>query len=128
MTETKYPHVPQFAINGIVKADVAKSENRVLAAFSYTADHPAMALWVNAQTGALDRIASALRDSGSHAARTVVVLPYAQLLPLVSRLWAQRFPDGFVPRFETTMNWSAALQARSVQSTDISFEIGRAHV
>ena len=82
-----------------------------------------MALWVNAQTGVLNRIASAMRNAGAHAARTVVVLPYAQLLPLVSRLWAQLFSDGFVPRFETTMNWSAALQARSVQSTDISFDI-----
>lgn len=82
-----------------------------------------MALWAEHQTGVLDRIAAAMRGAGAHAARTVVVLPYAQLLPLVRRLWAQRFPDGFVPRFETTMNWSAALQTRSVQSTDISFDM-----
>ena len=94
-----------------------------MAAFSYADDHPAMALWVQAQSGALDRIAADMRHASAHAARTVVVLPYAQLRPLVSRLWAQRFPDGFVPRFETTMNWSAALQARSVQSTDISFDM-----
>lgn len=81
-----------------------------------------MALWVHPQTGVLDRIDAAMRHVGAHAARTVVVLPYAQLLPLVSRAWAQRFPDGFVPRFETSMNWSTALQARSPQSTDISFD------
>lgn len=123
MTETKYPHAPQYAISGIAKTDAVSSETGGLAAFSYAADHPAMALWMNAQTGALDRIAAALSEAGAHAARTVVVLPYAQLLPLVRRLWAQRFPDGFVPRFETTMNWSAALQARNVQSTDICFDI-----
>lgn len=82
-----------------------------------------MVLWVQAQSGALDRIASAMRDAGAHPARTVVVLPYAQLLNLVTRLWAQRYPNGFVPRFETTMNWSTALQARQIQSTDISFDM-----
>ncbi len=122
MTETKYPHPSPEAINGIVRSDAASTGNRRLAAFSYAVDHPAMGLWVNAQTGALDSIASIIRNAYAHAARTVVVLPYAQLLPLVSRLWAQRFPDGFVPRFETTMNWSAALQVRSVQNTDISFD------
>ena len=84
-----------------------------------------MALWANSQTGALDRIVAAVQGAGAHAARTVVVLPYAQLLPLVSRLWGQRFPDGFVPRFETTMNWIAALQVRSVQSTDICFDMAQ---
>ncbi len=123
MTETKYPHPSPEAISGIVKSDATRPVNRALAAFSYGANHPAMALWVEAERGVLDRIAAAARDAGAHAARTVVVLPYAQLLNLVTRLWAQRFPDGFVPRFETTMNWSASLQARSVQSTDISFDM-----
>jgi ATP-dependent helicase/nuclease subunit B len=123
VTETKYPLDPPEAISGIVKSDTAGTGNRTLAAFSYGVDHPAMVLWARAQSGALDRIAAAMRDAGAHPARTLVVLPYAQLLPLVSRLWAQRFPDGFVPRFETTMNWSAALRARSVQSTDISFDM-----
>lgn len=81
-----------------------------------------MALWMAPGTGALDRIARAMWQAGAHAARTVVVLPYAQLLNLVTRLWAQRFPDGFVPRFETTMNWSTTLHPRSVQGTDISFD------
>ncbi len=107
----------------MAKTDPGSRESRVLAAFSYAADHPAMALWLRSKTGALDRIAAALRDANAHAARTIVVLPYAQLLPLVGRLWAQRFPDGFVPRFETTMNWSAALQSRKVHSTDISFDM-----
>ncbi|MFN4003384.1 MAG: PD-(D/E)XK nuclease family protein [Hylemonella sp.] len=41
----------------------------------------------------------------AHAARTVVLLPYAQLLPLAQRAWAQICPDGFAPRFETTQSW-----------------------
>jgi ATP-dependent helicase/nuclease subunit B len=53
-----------------------------------------------------------------------VVLPYAQLLPLATRLWAQMVPNGFSPRFETTANWSAALGAPSRNATDITFDAG----
>jgi ATP-dependent helicase/nuclease subunit B len=82
-----------------------------------------MALWLAPATGVLDRIAAAMQAVNAHAARTVVVLPYAQLLPLVKRLWAQRFPQGFVPRFETTMNWSSALQTYAPQSADLRFDM-----
>lgn len=34
-----------------------------------------------------------------------MLLPYAQLLPLAQRAWAQAQPEGFVPRFETTQSW-----------------------
>ena len=39
-------------------------------------------------------------------ARTVVLVPYAQLMPVARRHWAAAVPDGFAPRFETTMNWA----------------------
>ena len=41
-----------------------------------------------------------LRELAAHPARSVVLLPFAQLLPLAARLWAQAYPDGFAPRFD----------------------------
>ncbi len=55
----------------------------------------------------VDRLASLMAQRGAHAARTVVLVPYAQLMPLARRAWARHAPDGFTPRFETTMNWAA---------------------
>lgn len=61
----------------------------------------------------LDGIAEAMQvraaASPESAARTVVLMPYAQLMPLANRLWAARHPDGFAPRFETTQNWAWTL-------------------
>lgn len=47
----------------------------------------------------LARVDELIRARGAHPARTVVLLPYAQLMPLARRLWAGLFPDGFAPRF-----------------------------
>ncbi len=55
----------------------------------------------------LARIDAALREQAAHPARSVVLLPYAQLLPLAAQQWAAQFPDGFAPRFETTRSWTA---------------------
>lgn len=44
---------------------------------------------------------------GAHAARTVVLLPFGQLLAPARRAWAAHAPDGFTPRFETTLSWAA---------------------
>jgi ATP-dependent helicase/nuclease subunit B len=55
-------------------------------------------------------LVQALREEitrrGAHPARTVVLLPYAQLMPIARRFWAELVPSGFAPRFETTMNWA----------------------
>ncbi|MEY4736886.1 MAG: hypothetical protein RL302_1205 [Pseudomonadota bacterium] len=124
MTETKYPDPTATPI-----ADIAKNHPPgVLRAFNYGPDHPAMALWVHPQTGLLGRLATELQRRGAHAARTVVLLPYAQLLPLATRLWTQTFPDGFAPRFETTMNWSAALGGHDRQTTDLTLDAGLDHL
>lgn len=61
---------------------------------------------------------------GAHPARTVVLLPYAQLMPLARQFWAGLAPTGFAPRFETTMNW-ARRQPWQAGELDLSFEIGR---
>lgn len=124
MTETKYPIGTAPSIAGIAKNDASGA----LRAFSYGPDHPAMALWVHPQTGLLVRLAGEIARRGAHAARVVVLLPYAQLLPLVSRLWARLYPDGFMPRFETTMNWSAAMGGHDHQPTDITFDTGLDHL
>lgn len=61
---------------------------------------------------------------GAHPARTVVLLPYAQLMPLARQYWSRLAPTGFAPRFETTMNW-ARRQPWQPGELDLSFEIGR---
>ena len=59
---------------------------------------------------------------GAHPARTVVLLPYAQLMPQLARLWARQQPDGFAPRFETTQNWCRSLGGFAAGPTDFSFD------
>nr|WP_315496208.1 PD-(D/E)XK nuclease family protein [uncultured Rhodoferax sp.] len=104
-------------------ASIAKSDsNTGLRAFSYGAEHPAMALWLADATGLLPRIHAQLQARQAHPARTLVLLPYAQLLPLASRLWARLYPDGFSPRFETTQNWVATTGGRVLDAQDISMD------
>jgi hypothetical protein len=78
-------------------------------------------------TGVLDdlaqRLAELIAQRGAHAARTVVLVPYAQLMPLARRAWARQAPDGFTPRFETTMNW-AARGGFAPGPQDLSFDRG----
>lgn len=69
------------------------------------------------------RLAGLMAQRGAHAARTVVLVPYAQLMPLARRAWARHAPDGFTPRFETTMNW-AARGGFAPGPQDLSFDRG----
>lgn len=56
------------------------------------------------------QLAAALRERSVHPAEAVVLLPYAQLIPQARQAWAaQAGETGFVPRFETTMNWAGSL-------------------
>jgi ATP-dependent helicase/nuclease subunit B len=79
---------------------------------------------LSALRGAAARIGELMAERGAHPARTVVLLPYIQLMPLARQVWAQQAPDGFAPRFETTQTWSGA-QAFAPGPDDLSFEIGR---
>ena len=72
----------------------------------------------------MQRLQGELTVRGAHAARTVVLLPYAQLMPVARQFWAALQPSGFAPRFETTMNWARQL-AWEPGELDLSFEIGR---
>ena len=65
-----------------------------------------------------------IQAAGAHPARTVVLLPYFQLLPLARRAWAQLHPDGFAPRFETTMSWARALPF-APGPADLSLDMAR---
>ena len=67
---------------------------------------------------------AAITARGAHAARTVVLLPYAQLMPVARQSWTLLQPSGFAPRFETTMNW-ARRQPWEPGELDLSFDIGR---
>ena len=70
------------------------------------------------------RIGQLMSERGAHPARTVVLLPYIQLLPLVRHVWSQQAPNGFAPRFETTRTWSSA-EAFAAGPDDLSFDMGR---
>ncbi len=73
--------------------------------------------------GLVQQMAGLMAQRGAHAARTLVLVPYAQLMPLARRAWARHAPDGFAPRFETTMNW-AARGGFAPGPEDLSFDRG----
>lgn len=56
----------------------------------------------------MSRAAQLVMEHGAHPVRTVVLLPFRNLLPLAREAWASTVPDGFAPRFETTQTWTAA--------------------
>jgi ATP-dependent helicase/nuclease subunit B len=56
----------------------------------------------------MSRVRELIEARGAHPARTLVLLPFAQLLPAARDAWAAIAPQGFLPRFETTATWSAA--------------------
>jgi ATP-dependent helicase/nuclease subunit B len=56
----------------------------------------------------MSRVHGLIDSRNAHAARVVVLLPFAQLLPAARDAWMQVSAEGFLPRFETTSTWSAA--------------------
>lgn len=69
------------------------------------AGDPVPALWGRV----LAQVRAHLEHCGAHPARTVVLVPFAQLMGEAARQWARLYPQGFAPRFETTRNWAAQL-------------------
>lgn len=61
---------------------------------------------------------------GAHPARTLVLLPYAQLLPVARRMWTALAGTGFAPRFETTTTWARSLGGVELSGTDLHFDAG----
>jgi ATP-dependent helicase/nuclease subunit B len=84
--------------------------------------HPVRWCWLAPVHGWLAHVAAFMQARQAHPARTVVLLPYAQLMPQATRLWAEAFPEGFAPRFETTQNWSRSLADFTPGASDIAFD------
>jgi len=74
---------------------------------------------------ALHDVQAHLRRCGAHAARAVVLVPYAQLMAEAQRQWARWQGDGFAPRFETTRNWAQQLAGFVPQGLDYAHDVAR---
>ncbi|HWT21601.1 MAG TPA: hypothetical protein VN280_22090, partial [Variovorax sp.] len=57
--------------------------------------HPVQALWCDPADGVVARIAGAIAQRGLHAARTVVLVPYAQLMGVAHGMWSRCGSPGF---------------------------------
>lgn len=94
------------------------------------ADHPVARLWLAPGEGVVPRIEAAMAASGAHPARTVVLVPYAHLMHQGRLMWARHASAGggaaaFLPRFETTMNWTRGLGAPLPGPDDLSGDTAR---
>ena len=88
--------------------------------------HPVQALWCDPADGVVARIAAAIAQRQLHAARTVVLVPYAQLMGVARGMWGRFGSAGFVPRFETTRNWARSSGGFLPTGYDIAFDMARA--
>eukprot|EP01036_Dinobryon_divergens_P052599 gene52599-70326_t len=75
----------------------------------------------------MGQLAAFLKQKGAHASRTVVLVPYAQLMQQARTAWAAHarslgLATAFVPRFETTMNWASATPGLTVSPEDIRMD------
>jgi len=73
----------------------------------------------------MDQIDTAMHRGGVSAQRTVVLVPFAQLMVEARRAWARRQPTGFPPRFETTRNWAATVMPWRPGPHDLSHDTAR---
>ncbi|WP_280817605.1 PD-(D/E)XK nuclease family protein [Variovorax sp. TBS-050B] len=87
--------------------------------------HPVQALWCDPADGVIARIARAVAERGLQAARTVVLVPYAQLMGVAHAMWARCGHAGFAPRFETTRNWARSIEGFLPTGYDIAFDMAR---
>ncbi len=87
--------------------------------------HPVHAVWCDPANGIMARIVRLLEEQDLHAARCVVLVPYAQLMNVAQDLWAQCGPAGFSPRFETTRNWALSAGGFVPTGYDIAFDMAR---
>ncbi len=74
--------------------------------------HPGDVCWAQAMA----QLAEAIKTHGAHPSRSVVLVPYAQLIQQARCAWAAHTAltgkaASFMPRFESTMNWSGTFEA-----------------
>jgi len=84
-------------------------------------EHPAARAW----SRLVQRIASAMKERGVEASRTVVMVPYAQLMDAGRRAWAMAHPSGFAPRFESSRNWASTLQPFAPGPRELGVDMAR---
>ena len=76
------------------------------------------------------QVRSRMQAQQVHPSRTVVLLPYAQLMPQARQAWLRSSAGdaqqtGFLPRFETTMNWSRSLGGFAPAADDLRMDAAR---
>jgi ATP-dependent helicase/nuclease subunit B len=65
------------------------------------------------------QVDAVLNQTGVHPAQAIVLVPYAQLMHEAKAAWAEHGAgagqtSGFVPRFESTMNWANSMVEQAV--------------
>jgi ATP-dependent helicase/nuclease subunit B len=85
--------------------------------------HPSETAW----QAVLTRIQTEIAQRGAHPSRTVILVPYAQLMSEGRSAWRRvssstALSASFVPRFETTQNWASSQGVRVPEPGDISFD------
>lgn len=78
--------------------------------------------WTHPQSGWIAQIQDAIKARKVHPSRCVVLLPFAQLLPLAQQYWAEVHPTGFSPRFETLRSWCEHLSPVALKHSDLGFD------
>ena len=78
--------------------------------------------WMHPQSGWIAQIQDAIKARKVHPGRCVVLLPFAQLLPLAQQYWAEMHPSGFSPRFETLRSWCEHLSPVTLKHSDLGFD------
>lgn len=87
--------------------------------------HPAHALWCDPDRGIVCQVSRVLAERGLHPSRTVVLVPYAQLMQVARNMWVAHGASGFAPRFETTRNWARSVGGFVPDVDDIAFDMAR---
>ncbi len=75
--------------------------------------------------GWMHAIQQAMQGANVQAQRTVVLVPFAQLMNAGRRAWSRSHTSGFAPRFESTRNWAHSLQPFAPAATDLSGDMAR---
>ncbi len=73
----------------------------------------------------MQRLSHWLKEKGVSPTRTVVLVPYAQLMEAGRRAWVQLYPSGFSPRFESSRNWAGNLAPFAPGPMDWSGDLAR---
>ncbi len=73
----------------------------------------------------LEALMAEMVQRGVEPARTIVLLPYTQLLEPARQAWFALFPNGFPPRFETTRSWAMATGPHVASPTDWTGDAAR---